>query len=340
MSCICVIFFFTANELKKRLAVEPTESVPTTPSTSTAELAGNKAEKEPALAVPSDALSPSTSTGAAVRDRVAANVPSFQSSRTVQDSYCEDIPIYGHCGLDFSGDTDYVTSFLDRTLRSFTTPTIRDRVAATVPSLRMDITVPTDVLSPSTSTAPTIGDRVAANVPSVQLDIPVPTDSPSPSTSTAPTIGDRAAANVPSVQLDIPVQTDAPSPSTSTAPPIGDRVAVNVPSVQLNIPVPTDTIIAFGHFGNNEIWRRGTNKWTKWTKGRYCGVLYACVKAHSNIYILGGWSEGEDSTETDIYDISKEEWLKGPQLKVGRLDVQLFRQFLYLSPVVHECVQV
>ena len=116
------------------------------------------------------------------------------------------------------------------------------------------------------------------------------------------------------------------SPSTSTAATVKERVATHGPSEQSNIPVPTDTIIAFGHFGN-EIWRRGTNKWTKWAKGKDCGWGYACVKAHSNIYILGGERGGEDSTETDIYDISREEWSKGPQLKVARLDVQLFRHF-------------
>ena len=91
------------------------------------------------------------------------------------------------------------------------------------------------------------------------------------------------------------------------------------------ISAPTDTIIAFGNDGKNEIWRRETNMWTKWTKGIDCGWGYACVKAQSNIFILGGLRGGEISTETDIYDIPKEEWSKGPQLKVARLDV-LFRQ--------------
>ena len=97
------------------------------------------------------------------------------------------------------------------------------------------------------------------------------------------------------------------------------------------IPVPTDTIIAFGYRGKNEIWRRGTNKWTKWEEDRDCGHSYACAKAHSNIYIIGGRRGVKDSPETDIYDIYREEWSKGPQLKVARLDVQLFRQFLYLK---------
>ena len=93
--------------------------------------------------------------------------------------------------------------------------------------------------------------------------------------------------------------------------------------------VPTDTIIAFGNNGNNEIWRRGTNKWTEWEKGRDCGRGYACVKAHSNIYIIGGERKGQPySPETDIYDISKEQWSKGPQLNVARLDVQRFRTSL------------
>ena len=116
------------------------------------------------------------------------------------------------------------------------------------------------------------------------------------------------------------------SPSTSTAQLFRKKHE----RVQ-TIPVPTDTIIAFGDDGKNEIWRSGTNKWTEWEKGRDCGYWYACVKAHSNIYIIGGRRGVEDSTETDIYDISKEQWSKGPQLKVARLDNQLFRQFLYLK---------
>ena len=91
------------------------------------------------------------------------------------------------------------------------------------------------------------------------------------------------------------------------------------PSAQVHIPVPTDTIIAFGEHGKNEIWRRGTNKWTKWGKGKNCGQWYACVKAHSNIYIIGGWKR--EQAETDIYDISKEEWSKGPRLKTARLEL-------------------
>ena len=97
----------------------------------------------------------------------------------------------------------------------------------------------------------------------------------------------------------------------------------------LKFPVPTDTIIAFGDDGKNQIWRRGTNTWTKWEKGRDCGIAYACVKAHSKIYIIGGYRGSQYySTETDIYDISKEQWSKGPQLNVGRLD--FFRQQLNL----------
>ena len=223
--------------------METTEYVPTSPSTSTAQLVENKPERKQTIPVTTDV--PFTSTVPTVTDSVAANVPSVQSSRTDQDSYSEDIPTYGHCGLEFSGDTDYVTSFLNRPLRSFTPPTV------------------------------------------------------------------------------------------------SDRVATNVPSEQSNIPAPTDTIIAFGQSGTNEIWRNGTNKWTKWEKGRDCGRWYACVKAHSNIYIIGGRRWGEwYSPDTDLYDIAREQWSMGPQLKVGRLDVQLFRQIPYLSLFVHECVQV
>ena len=126
-------------------------------------------------------------------------------------------------------------------------------------------------------------------------------------------------------------RTLSPPLENFTAPTVRNRVfqAANVPTVQSNIPVPTDTIIAFGDCGNNEIWRRGTNKWTEWEKGRDCEQWYACVKAHSNIYIIGGW-RGEQwySSETDIYDISTEQWSKGPQLKTGRLEI-LSRHFRY-----------
>ena len=92
--------------------------------------------------------------------------------------------------------------------------------------------------------------------------------------------------------------------------------------------VPTDTIIAFGDDGKNEIWRSGTKDWKTWGKGRDFGKQYACVKAHTNICIIGGWREGTISPETDIYDVSKEQWLKGPQLNKARLDVQRFRTSL------------
>ena len=106
------------------------------------------------------------------------------------------------------------------------------------------------------------------------------------------------------------------SPSTSTAAAGKDRVATNGPNEQSNIPVPTDTIIAFGEYGNNE---------TKWAKGIDCGWGYACVKAHSTIYIIGGERGGQDySSETDIYDISKKTWLKGPRLNETRLDRSFF----------------
>ena len=125
-----------------------------------------------------------------------------------------------------------------------------------------------------------------------------------------------------------PIPTESPSPSTSTAPTVGDRVAANVPSVQSNIPVPTDTIIAFSDRGKNEILRKGTNKWIEWEEDRECGWWHVCVKAHLSIYFIGGTRGGQPySSETDIYDISKEQWSKGPQLNVGRLDVQLFRHY-------------
>ena len=141
-----------------------------------------------------------------------------------------------------------------------------------------------------------------------------------PSTSTAQTVG-----NAPESEPSLLVSIVAPSPFTrTTAPTVRDTVAAINPSVQVNSPVPaTHTIIAFGDRGNNEIWRRGTNKWTKWEKGRDCGKWFACVKAHSNIFTLGGLRGGEISTETDVYDIFKEEWSKGPQLNIGRLDLLL-----------------
>ena len=132
--------------------------------------------------------------------------------------------------------------------------------------------------------------------------------------------GNKVVGNKPEQEPTLPVPIDAPSPSISTAAAVTDREAANVPSEQSNIRVPTDTIIAFGLWWKNEIWKSGTNKWTKWKKVRNCGERYACVKAHSNIYFIGGKRGGEDSTETVIHDISKEKWSKGPQLKVGRLD--------------------
>ena len=113
--------------------------------------------------------------------------------------------------------------------------------------------------------------------------------------------------------------------STSTGLTVRNTEAKQ-PSAQVHIPAPTDTIIAFGEFGNNEIWRRGKNKWTEWEKGRNCGKSYACVKAHSNIYIIGGIRGELHFTETYIYDISKEQWSKGPRLKTGRLEL-CYRQF-------------
>ena len=117
---------------------------------------------------------------------------------------------------------------------------------------------------------------------------------------------------------------DAPAKqlsSTSTGLTVRNTEAKQ-PSAQVHISVPTDTIIAFGSSGKNEIWRRGTNKWTKWEKDRDCGQWYACVKAHSTIYIIGGMRGGEMfSPETDIYDISKEEWSKGPRLETRRLEL-------------------
>ena len=96
----------------------------------------------------------------------------------------------------------------------------------------------------------------------------------------------------------------------------------NEPEKEPTIPVPTETIIAFGDSGKNEIWRRGTNKWTKWEMGRDCGKWFACVKAHSNIYLIGGWrGEEQYSTETDTYDMAGEQWSKGPQLNEARLEV-------------------
>ena len=140
-----------------------------------------------------------------------------------------------------------------------------------------------------------------------------------PSTSTAQTVG-----NGPESEPTLLVSIVAPSPFTPTASTVRDTVAAINPSVKLNIPVPTDTIIAFGDCGMNEIWRSGTNKWTKREKGRDCGWRYVCVKAHSNIFIIGGVRGGQPySSETDIYDISKKEWSKGPQLKTGRLEILL-----------------
>ena len=93
-------------------------------------------------------------------------------------------------------------------------------------------------------------------------------------------------------------------------------------NVQWDSPVPTDTIIAFGDYGKTEILRSATNKWTMWQKGRDCGSEYACVKVLSNIYTIGG-RRGKQwySKETDIYDISRQKWSKGPPLKVGRLEL-------------------
>ena len=139
-----------------------------------------------------------------------------------------------------------------------------------------------------------------------------------PSTSTA-----ELVRNNPEKEPTLPVPTDAPSPSTSIATTVRDRGAANVPSVQLNIPVPTDTIIAFGEYGKNEIWRTAENEWTKWAKGKDCGWGYACVRAHSTIYIIGGCRGLNNSPETDIYDISREEWSKGPRLNVPRLDAYI-----------------
>ena len=173
--------------------------------------------------------------------------------------------------------------------------------------------VPSDASSPSTSDAQLVKDREEK-----KPMIPARTQQTSRSTFAAALFRRHFAEK----NQTSTGQTYASSPSTSTAPTARDRVETNVPSVQSNIPVPTDTIIAFGNRGKNEIWRRGTNKWTEWEEDRDCGHSYACVKAHSNIYIIGGWRRGLSySPETDIYDISREEWAKGPQLKVGRLDV-------------------
>ena len=135
-------------------------------------------------------------------------------------------------------------------------------------------------------------------------------------------------------ELEWRVKRDEPSeqlPSASTGLTVRNTEAKQ-PSAQVHIPVPTDTIIAFGDDGKNEIWRRETNKWVYWEKSRDCGYWYACVKAYSNIYIIGGRRRLEDSFQTDIYDISKEQWSKGPQLNVARLGLRS-RQLLIPWPV-------
>ena len=94
---------FVGEELKKRQGedlrvkkeVAPAKQLP---STSTAELVGNKPEAKPTVPAPTEAPSPSTSTTPAVRDRMAANVPNVQLNRAVQDSNLRFAP-YGLSGL-------------------------------------------------------------------------------------------------------------------------------------------------------------------------------------------------------------------------------------------------
>ena len=66
--------------------------------------------------------------------------------------------------------------------------------------------------------------------------------------------------------------------------------------------VPIQTIMAFGDRRKTEIWTRETNKWTDWRKGIDCGHLYACVKAHSNIYFIDWRVEAKgDKKETRVF---------------------------------------